>query len=81
MEAACCPLLAPLLCFCFRSFNAAFVSVEDEWKTRVRYANRAAPPCQPGVRVIGVFACRAPGVDVRSLLSQVRACVRCLHGH
>lgn len=72
MEAACCPLLAPLLCFSFPSFNAGFVSVEDAWKKRVRYANRAAPPCQPGVRVIDVFACRFPQVDVRSVLSQVR---------
>lgn len=46
--------------------------VEDAWKKRARYANRAAPPCQPGVRLIGVFACRSPRVDVRSVLSQVR---------
>lgn len=72
MEAACCPLLAPLLCFCFPSFKAGFVCVEDAWKRRVSYANRAAPPCQPGVRVLGVSARRIPPVDVRSVLPQVR---------
>lgn len=71
MGAACCPLLAPLLCFCFPSFNAGFVSGEDAWKERGSYANRAAPPCQPGVRVTGAFAIHPP-VGVRSVLPQVR---------
>lgn len=67
------PPLAPLLCFCFPRFNAGFVSAEDEWKKRARYANTAAPPCQPGVRAIGVFSCRFPGVDAPPPH-------RCLHG-
>lgn len=51
MEAACCRLLASLLCFCFPSYNAGFVAVWRMSGERERYANRTAPQCQPGVCV------------------------------
>lgn len=79
MEAACCPLLAPLLCFCFPSFKAFFVSAEDAWKergwgmqTEQSSAMAARCPCHRRVGVelstSGCALCSLPGAW-------------CLHGH
>lgn len=78
MEAACCPLLASLLCFCFPSFNAGFVAVWRMSGARERYANRTALQCQPGVCVC-TSVCDALLCGCICVQTSMCSCVHMLH--